>query len=101
RRGGGGDRRALARGGPRARLDDALSRRSRRVVDRSDLVAAAVLLPIVDRRGSPHILFTKKSSDVPHHKGQFSFPGGVVEERDGSRVETALREAGEEVGLPL
>jgi 8-oxo-dGTP pyrophosphatase MutT (NUDIX family) len=37
---------------------------------------------------------------VPHHKGQFSFPGGVVEQRDASRVEAALREAWEEIRLP-
>ena len=83
----------------RARLDVALSRRPRRALDRSDLVSAAVLLAITDH-GGPHILFTKKSASVPHHKGQYSFPGGVVEQRDGSRVETALREAWEEIRLP-
>jgi 8-oxo-dGTP pyrophosphatase MutT (NUDIX family) len=84
----------------RRRLDAALSRRPRVALDRSDLVSAAVLLPITERDGRPHILFTKKSDGVPHHKGQFSFPGGVVEQRDGSRVETALREAWEEIRLP-
>ena len=84
----------------RARLDAALSRRPRLALDRSDLVSAAVLLPITERDGRPHVLFTKKSAAVPHHKGQFSFPGGIVEQRDGSRVETALREAWEEIRLP-
>ena len=83
----------------RARLDAALSERPRIALDRSDLVCAAVLLPITDH-GGPHILFTKKSDSVPHHKGQFSFPGGICEERDASRVETALREAWEEIRLP-
>jgi len=83
----------------RARLDHALSARPRLARDRSDLVSAAVLVPITDRAG-PHLLFTKKTASVPHHKGQFSFPGGVVEQRDGSRVETALREAWEEIRLP-
>lgn len=83
----------------RARLDVGLARRPRIALDRSDLVSAAVLLPITDR-GGPHILFTKKSDGVPHHKGQFSFPGGICEERDASRVETALREAWEEIRLP-
>ena len=85
------------------RLDAALSRRPRRELSRSDLISAAVLLPITahpPEAGPPHILFTKKSADVPHHKGQFSFPGGIVEEQDGSRVETALREAWEEIRLP-
>ena len=83
----------------RRRLDVALSSRPRVALDQSDLISAAVLLPIIDR-GGPHILFTKKSDAVPHHKGQFSFPGGVCEERDASRVETALREAWEEIRLP-
>src|SRR5215510_532131 len=81
----------------------ALARRPRHEASRSDLISAAVLLPVTpgpDGRGGPHILFSKKSAEVPHHKGQFSFPGGVVEQRDGSRVETALREAWEEIRLP-
>ncbi|HET7296576.1 MAG TPA: CoA pyrophosphatase [Gemmatimonadales bacterium] len=83
----------------RARLDAALSRHPRRALDRSDLVSAAVLVPITDH-GEPHLLFTKKTASVPHHRGQFSFPGGIVEQRDASRVETALREAWEEIRLP-
>ncbi|MGH7317711.1 MAG: NUDIX hydrolase, partial [Candidatus Rokuibacteriota bacterium] len=83
----------------RRRLDAALSRRPRVALDRSDLVSAAVLVPVTDP-DVPHVLFTKKTAGVPHHKGQFSFPGGVVELRDGSRVETALREAWEEIRLP-
>jgi 8-oxo-dGTP pyrophosphatase MutT (NUDIX family) len=84
----------------RARLDAGLSRRPRLALDRSDLVSAAVLVPITARDGRPHLVFTKKSDSVPHHKGQFSFPGGVVEQRDASRVEAALREAWEEIRLP-
>lgn len=83
----------------RARLDAALGARPRLTLDRRDLVSAAVLVPITDH-GEPHLVFTKKTSTVPHHRGQFSFPGGVVEEGDASRVETALREAWEEVRLP-
>jgi 8-oxo-dGTP pyrophosphatase MutT (NUDIX family) len=85
------------------RLDAALARRPRRIAARSDLISAAVLLPVTAGpagAGEPHILFSKKSDSVPHHKGQFAFPGGIVEARDGSRVETALREAWEEIRLP-
>ncbi len=83
----------------RRRLDVALSSRPRVALHQGDLISAAVLLPIIDR-GGPNILFTKKSDAVPHHKGQFSFPGGVCEQGDASRVETALREAWEEIHLP-
>jgi 8-oxo-dGTP pyrophosphatase MutT (NUDIX family) len=83
----------------RAHLDGALGQHARRTLARSDLVSAAVLVPITDH-GEPHLLFTKKTGSVPHHRGQFSFPGGIVEQRDASRVETALREAWEEIRLP-
>ena len=83
----------------RARLDRGLSARPRVTHDRSDLVSAAVLVPITDR-GEPHLVFSKKTAAVPHHQGQFAFPGGIVHERDASRVETALREAWEEIRLP-
>jgi 8-oxo-dGTP pyrophosphatase MutT (NUDIX family) len=87
----------------RRRLFAALGRRPRRELSRSDLISAAVLVPVTagpDGAAGPHILFSKKSAAVPHHKGQFAFPGGIVEQRDGSRVETALREAWEEIRLP-
>jgi 8-oxo-dGTP pyrophosphatase MutT (NUDIX family) len=83
----------------RARLDVALASHPREALDQSDLISAAVLVPITDH-GEPYLLFTKKTTSVPHHRGQFSFPGGIVEERDASRVETALREAWEEIRLP-
>lgn len=73
--------------------------RSRRALAPSDRVPAAVLVLFVYRDGIPALVFAKKTEDVPHHKGQFSFPGGVVQHSDGSVVETALREAREEIGL--
>lgn len=83
----------------RARLQGLLEARPRRVVEPADRVPAAVLVLVVYRGDEPHLVFTKKTGDVPHHQGQFSFPGGVVEPGDASRVETALREAREEIGL--
>jgi len=38
-------------------------------------------------------------TDRGRHSGQISFPGGGVEEQDVSLVDTALREASEEVGI--
>jgi 8-oxo-dGTP pyrophosphatase MutT (NUDIX family) len=60
---------------------------------------AAVLIPLFSDNGEYKILFTKRSTHVKTHKGQISFPGGVVEETDRSLQETALREAYEEIGL--
>ncbi|MBI4560591.1 MAG: CoA pyrophosphatase [Candidatus Rokubacteria bacterium] len=81
------------------RIEAAFGDRPRRVVEHEGLVPAAVLLPIIDRSG-PHVVFAKRSERVAHHKGQISFPGGIVETWDGSRLETALRECWEEIGLP-
>jgi 8-oxo-dGTP pyrophosphatase MutT (NUDIX family) len=76
-----------------------LGARRRRVVPPGPLVAAAVLVPIVDR-GEPHLLFAKRTERVGHHKGQISFPGGTVAPSDASFLDAALRECEEEVGLP-
>ena len=60
---------------------------------------AAVLMPVYKKQGQHHILFTKRTENVMTHKGQISFPGGVYEEKDGTLVNTALRESDEEIGL--
>lgn len=60
---------------------------------------AAVLVPVVDRGETLTMLLTKRSETLPVHKGQVSFPGGRVEERDADCVATALRETEEEIGL--
>jgi len=60
---------------------------------------AAVLVPILDL-AEPEIVFTRRADHLPQHPGQVSFPGGGAEQRDGSAVQTALREAYEEIGLP-
>ncbi len=61
---------------------------------------AAVLVPIIDRPGGPTVLLTVRSSDMPSHAGQISFPGGKAHPEDSDRIATALREASEEVNIP-
>ena len=60
---------------------------------------AAVLLPLFIEDGGCKVLFTKRTAKVEHHKGQISFPGGVVDEKDNSFQDAALRESYEEIGL--
>jgi 8-oxo-dGTP pyrophosphatase MutT (NUDIX family) len=76
-----------------------LNARRRRIAPDGPLIKAAVLLPIVDR-GEPVILFTKRTDRVGHHKGQISFPGGVVDPTDATLLDAALRECEEEIALP-
>lgn len=61
---------------------------------------AAVLVPLVVRNGGFTVLLTRRPEHLKQHAGQVSFPGGGVEPADRTPLETALREAEEEVGLP-
>lgn len=76
------------------------SHRKKRIVGR-DLIEAAVLIPIFRKREEYNILFTKRSDKVAYHKNQISFPGGVRGEDDRCLLDTALREACEEIGLEI
>lgn len=59
---------------------------------------AAVLVPLHEREGEPHVLLTRRPIAMRHHAGQVSFPGGRIEPGEES-LAAALREAHEEVGL--
>ena len=47
-----------------------------------------------------HLVFMKRTQDGKVHGGQVSFPGGKMEPTDRNIVNTALREAEEELGIP-
>jgi 8-oxo-dGTP pyrophosphatase MutT (NUDIX family) len=63
--------------------------------------AAAVLVPIVDHPSGLTVIFTQRTSHLKAHSGQVSFPGGRAEPEDPTPEFTALREAREEIGLPM
>lgn len=69
------------------------------VAEERALTPAAVLVPLVERLDGYTVLLTQRTAHLEHHAGQISFPGGRAEEGDASPVETALREAEEEIGL--
>jgi 8-oxo-dGTP pyrophosphatase MutT (NUDIX family) len=64
------------------------------------LKASAVLVPIVERPIGYSILLTKRSEKLTNHSGQVSFPGGRCDDEDAHAMDTALREAHEEINLP-
>ncbi|MBE0643660.1 MAG: CoA pyrophosphatase [Bacteroidetes bacterium] len=71
---------------------------NRRLQHRDGFRRAAVLLPLIPVSGDWEILLTRRNSDLPHHRGQIAFPGGSVDEGENC-MQTALREAHEEIGL--
>jgi len=68
-------------------------------LQREDCRPAAVLTPLVSINNEWHFLFTKRTEDLEHHRGQVSFPGGSLEE-DEPCESGALRETFEEIGIP-
>lgn len=60
---------------------------------------AAVLVPIIEREGELHLVYIRRSDIVESHRGQVAFPGGRVNPEDRTLLDTALREAQEEVNI--
>ena len=72
---------------------------TRRAIEPGGRRRAAVLLTLVPAPAEPHVLMTVRSQEVEHHKGEISFPGGVIDPGDAGPQAAALREAQEEVGI--
>ncbi len=74
-------------------LDDAPELELRRATQ------AGVLVPVYERDGELHAVFTRRREDLRRHAGEISFPGGRRDPHDATLLDTALREAQEEIGL--
>lgn len=61
-------------------------------------IASAVLIAFVQEDNQLKVLVTKRSANI-RFGGHICFPGGKVDARDQNPVETALREAQEEIDL--
>lgn len=61
--------------------------------------AAGVLVLIADRPAGPEVLFIERAATLRNHAHQIAFPGGAAEPGDVDLVDTALREAAEEIGV--
>jgi 8-oxo-dGTP pyrophosphatase MutT (NUDIX family) len=62
-------------------------------------VPAAVLVAIVDRP-EPGLLLTRRNETLRKHPGQIAFAGGRADPEDDGPIDTALREACEEIRMP-
>ncbi len=61
--------------------------------------AAAVLVLLAEGERGPEVLFVERAVTLRTHAGQIAFPGGAADPGDADLVDTALREAEEEVGV--
>lgn len=60
---------------------------------------SAVLISLFPENDTISTLLIKRATYDGVHSGQIAFPGGKLEESDASLIDTALREAQEEVGI--
>ena len=63
------------------------------------LRTAAVLVVLTVGPDGPEVVLTTRAADLTDYPDQVVFPGGVADPADAGSVETALREAHEEIGL--
>lgn len=81
------------------RMSAALARQHRNQFASYAFFQAAVLVPVVRMNNKFHILFEVRSSHLTWQPGEICFPGGKIEEADGTPQEAALRETSEELGI--
>ncbi len=84
----------------RSNIRTRLNQLELRTLDSKEERSASVLVPLCNANGEASVLFTKRSDTVGTHKGQVSFPGGMVDKTDENGIATALRETEEEIGFP-
>lgn len=82
-----------------ARLKAVLSPLDSSIECPEGLRAAGVLVPLRARGDEVTVVLARRTERVPHHKGQICFPGGSRDPGDVDLLATALREAGEELGI--
>jgi 8-oxo-dGTP pyrophosphatase MutT (NUDIX family) len=80
-------------------LSSLLQKRESTIRAEWDARPAAVLIPMYIEENDWHLVYTRRTDRVETHRGQVSFPGGLIEPGDESAQSTALREAEEEIGL--
>ena len=80
-----------------SQLENMLNTRERRALELPEFRRAAVLVPVVLEL-EPYFILTVRTTHLPTHKGQISFPGGSIDLGE-TPIQAALREADEEIGL--
>jgi 8-oxo-dGTP pyrophosphatase MutT (NUDIX family) len=80
------------------RSDDDMNLNARMIPDGVVPKAAAVLIGVYDAPSGPCVLLTERKATLSKHAGQIAFPGGRMDTGE-TPLQTALREAQEEIGL--
>jgi len=81
------------------RLRSRLLKEERPLAPEPGRTPAGVLLLLLPKPEGYAVLLTKRTDLVEHHKGEISLVGGARDPEDATLLETALREAQEEMGV--
>lgn len=81
------------------RVEDAASLSDQLEGEQAQARRAAVLVPMFEGNGEVMLAFIRRSTTLRAHSGEIAFPGGKAEPGELFPLETALREAEEEIGL--
>lgn len=79
--------------------DHVLNRDSILEIEQLNLRDAAVLIGVIDDPDEARVILTQRTTKLRKHAGQIAFPGGGIDDVDGTPEVAALREAEEEIGL--
>ncbi|WP_017728583.1 NUDIX hydrolase [Halalkalibacterium ligniniphilum] len=69
------------------------------VLGQSQARHSAVLLPLIEKNGEPHLLFEVRSKNLKRQPGEICFPGGRIDPTDKTPQAASIREAVEELGV--
>ena len=61
---------------------------------------ASVSIILFSEKNELFFFLTKRTTDVEHHKGQISLPGGAIDKGEAA-MNASLRESNEEIGIDI
>ena len=76
-----------------------LRNRDANISDKKNYIKSSVLIPILENNNSLSLLFEVRSENLKKQPNEICFPGGGIEKEE-SPLDTAIREASEELCLP-
>ncbi|RKD73072.1 8-oxo-dGTP pyrophosphatase MutT (NUDIX family) [Sinobaca qinghaiensis] len=76
-----------------------IKNRPSRILGEDHFHKSAVMIPIIEKEGTPHVLFEVRAEHMNSQPGEICFPGGRVDAEDANEEEACIREVMEEIGV--
>ncbi|MDC7125297.1 MAG: CoA pyrophosphatase [Spirochaetales bacterium] len=79
-------------------VEDSYKNHPSKLIGSEESFRSAVLVPFMFVNGKEYILFEKRAANI-RQGSEICFPGGMIDEEDGTSIETVIRETVEETGI--